>query len=103
LQGAREREQLPMFLRSNNVFINTAASAIAMCKIWLFAWPWKQQQQQLHSRMEKREVDQEELTATRLCAPAIPLYSSTTFAVHRTSSQSAQDRNRGGTQRSRQL
>jgi hypothetical protein len=33
----REREQLPMFLRSCNVFIDNAASTIAICKIWLFA------------------------------------------------------------------
>jgi hypothetical protein len=31
---------------------------------------------------EKREVNQEELTATCLCAPIIPLYPSTTFAAH---------------------
>jgi len=29
--------------------------------------------------MEKRELDQEELAATCLCAPAIPLYPSTNF------------------------
>jgi hypothetical protein len=33
--------------------------------------------------MKKREVNQEELPATCLCALAIPLYPSTTFAVHR--------------------
>jgi hypothetical protein len=53
--------------------------------------------------MEKRKVDQEEFAATFLCAPAIPLYTSTTFAVdRRTSSQSAPDRNTGGTPRSTQ-
>lgn len=36
---------------------------------------------------EKREVNQEELTATCLCAPIIPLYPSTTFALLCTSSQ----------------
>jgi len=46
--------------------------------------------------MEKREVDREELAATRLCAAPIPRYPLATFAVHHTSSQSAQDRNRGG-------
>jgi hypothetical protein len=34
--------------------------------------------------MQTREVHEEELAATCLCAPAIPLYPSTTFAVHRT-------------------
>jgi hypothetical protein len=39
---------------------------------------------------KKREVDQEELVVTcLLCATAIPLYPSPTFAVNRTSSQSA--------------
>jgi hypothetical protein len=46
--------------------------------------------------MEKREVDREELAATRLCAAPIPRYPLATFAAHHTSSQSAQDRNRGG-------
>jgi hypothetical protein len=39
-------------------------------------------QQQLHHRMKKREVNQEELASMCLCALAIPLYPSTTFAVH---------------------
>jgi hypothetical protein len=41
----------------------------------------------------------------RVCVhpPAILLYPSTNFAVHRTSSQSTRNRNRGGNQRSRQL
>jgi len=49
--------------------------------------------------------DQEELVVTcLLCAPAIALYPSTTFAVHRTSSsQSSPDRNRSGTHRSWQI
>jgi len=32
--------------------------------------------------MKKREVNQEKLAATCLCALAIPLYPLTTFAVH---------------------
>jgi hypothetical protein len=46
--------------------------------------------------MEKREVDREEPAATRLCAAPIPRYPLATFAVHHTSSQSAQ--NRSGTE-----
>jgi hypothetical protein len=53
--------------------------------------------------MEKREFDREQLAATCLRAPAIPLYPSKTFAGHLTSSQSAPDRKRGGTQRSLQF
>jgi hypothetical protein len=87
--------------------MNSAASAIAMCcKIWLFARLQKQWQQHLHHYVKKkREVDQEEFVVTcLLCATAIPLYPSPTFAVNRTSSQSARDRNsRGGTQRLLQL
>jgi hypothetical protein len=85
-------------------FISSAASFIAMFKIQLFSRPQKKkkQQQQLHHHKEKRE--EVLLAATCLCAPAIALHpSTTTFAVHRTSSQSARDRNRSGTQRSRQL
>ncbi len=58
---------------------------------------------------EKWEVNQEGLTATCLCAPIIPLYPSTTFAVLRTSSQrctlpqSAPNTNRGSAQRSQQF
>jgi hypothetical protein len=54
---------------------------------------------------KKREVDQEEFVVScLLCATAIPLYPSPTFAVNRTSSQNARDRNsRGGTQRLLQL
>jgi hypothetical protein len=37
--------------------------------------------------MKKREVNQEELAATCLCALAIPLYPSTTSAVHRSFSE----------------
>jgi hypothetical protein len=81
-----EREQLRRLLRSSNVFVISTASAIAMCKIELFPRPQKQNQPQLHHHMEKREVDQDELATTCLCAPAIPFYPSTTFAVHFTSS-----------------
>jgi hypothetical protein len=53
------------------------------------------------------EFDQEEeLAAMCLHALAIALYPSTTFAVLHTSSsssQSAPDRNKGGSQRSREL
>jgi hypothetical protein len=94
------REQLPRFLRRNVVVIR-AASAIPVCRMQLFSRP---QRQQLHHRhMGNREADHEELTATCLSAPPSALYPSTSFAVHRTSSQSAPDRNKGATQRSRPL
>jgi hypothetical protein len=57
-------------LSSVTLFVNF--QGIAMCKIWLFVWP--QKQQQLHYHMEKREVDWEELVAMHLCALAVPLY-----------------------------
>jgi len=65
---------------------------------------WTTKQQQLHHRMEKREVNQEEFAATCFCVhPQFQLYPSTTFAVRR-SSQNTPDRySRGGTQRPRQL
>jgi len=49
------------------------------------------------------EVDEEDLFATCQFAPAIPLYTSTAFAVHCSSFQTARIRNKGGTQRSRQM
>jgi len=49
------------------------------------------------------EVDEEDLVATCQFAPAIPLYTSTAYAVHRSSFQNAPNRNKGGTQRSRQM
>ncbi|CAK9213814.1 unnamed protein product [Sphagnum troendelagicum] len=62
------------------------------------------QKLQLHHDMSKKmEVDQEKLAAMCLYAPALALYTSTTLALHRTSSQSAADRNKGGTQSSRHL
>ncbi len=46
-------------------------------------------------------MDEEDLLATCHFAPAIPLYTSTAFAVHRSSFPIATNRNKGGTQRSR--
>jgi len=86
------------FCETINVFIViSAARAIAKCEIQLFPRPpqKQQQQQQFHHRMERRrdQVDEqeEELAAATclLCAPAIPLYpsSTTTFALYRTWSE----------------
>ncbi len=122
-----EQEQLPRFLQ-RNVFIISTASAIAMCRMQLFSRPQKQQfhhhmgkreinhEEQLHNmrnrevnqeeqlhNMRNREVNQEELAASCLCAPVIALHPSTTPAVHCTSSQSAPDRNKCSTERSRQI
>jgi hypothetical protein len=74
------------------------------CHMQDLFWTTKQQQQLLHHRMEKREVNQEEFAATCFCVhPQFQLYPSTTFAVRR-SSQNTPDRySRGGTQRPRQL
>jgi len=94
-----ERKQLPRVFEKQHVFFVISA-ALAMRKILFFSRP--QKQQQLHHHMEKREVDQEELAAT-WCATAIPLYPATTFAEHRTSSESTPDTSSGGTQRSRKL
>jgi hypothetical protein len=49
------------------------------------------------------EMDEEDLVATCQCAPAISLYTSTAFGVHRSSFQTAPNRNKGGTQRSRKM
>jgi hypothetical protein len=73
LCGARERQSDCQGFFGKQQFIISAASWIAICKISLFFWP-QNQQQQLHHHMEKRKVDQEEFTATSLCAHAIPLY-----------------------------
>jgi hypothetical protein len=73
-----EQEQMPRVLATQPCPLQcTRASAI--CKFQLFSGTEKQQQ--LHHRMKKREVDQEELASTCLCTLA-PLYPSTTFAVH---------------------
>jgi len=53
--------------------------------------------------MGNSEVDQEELAVVCPCAPGTALCPSTTFAVHLTSSQSAPDRNKGGSETSRQF
>jgi hypothetical protein len=89
------------FCETINVFIViSAARAIDKCEIQLFPRPpqkqqQQQQQQQFHHRMERRrdQVDEqeEELAAATclLCAPAIPLYpsSTTTFALYHTWSE----------------
>lgn len=94
-----ERKQLPKCLR-RNVFIISAANAIAVCRMQLFS---RTEKQKLRHHIGNREVDREEFTATCLCAPAIARYSPPTFAIQRTSSQSAPDRNECGTERSRPL
>jgi len=97
----REREHLPMFLRAA-MSSSTAQQVKLPCTTFDSLLDYKSSSSS-NSSMEKREVAQEELAATRLFAPVILLYPSTNFAVHRTSSQSTRNRNRGGNQRSRQL
>jgi hypothetical protein len=47
--------------------------------------------------MEKKEVDQEKLIVTCLCAPTFPFYPSTPFAIHHIYSQNALDKNKTNT------
>jgi len=82
----RSESHCPWF-SLRNVFIITTAGAAAVYRMQRLSKP---REQHLHPHIGQSEVHQKALAATFLCALAIALYLSTTFAVHRTySSQSA--------------
>jgi hypothetical protein len=95
LDCCKEREVIAkgfVLRRKSNVFIIIirAAIAIAVCTMQPFPRPQNQQQLLLHIHMAKRgRSTRRSLLAVCLCAPAVALYPSTTFAVYRNSFQSS--------------